>query len=201
LSAKGIKWNAVICLFYSIIAPKTKKTAHIVVTFKKSPIFAFAKAGCASTKEYRMVSSSIGNINKRKYPVGIQSFESIRTGGYVYIDKTPLLYKMITEGKPYFLSRPRRFGKSLMVDTLACIFEGRRELFEAFTTEDGTEQPQLFIATTNWKWEKHPVLRFDFSAGDLESIEQLDALIDYMLGEYEKNMASLQPGLMLISVL
>ena len=175
-----------ICLFYSIIAPKTKKTAHIVVTFKKSPIFAFAKAGCASTKEYRMVSSSIGNINKRKYPVGIQSFESIRTGGYVYVDKTPLLYKMITEGKPYFLSRPRRFGKSLMVDTLACIFVGRRELFEAFTTEDGTEQPQLFIATTNWKWEKHPVLRFDFSAGDLESIEQLDALIDYMLGEYEK---------------
>jgi hypothetical protein len=88
---------------------------------------------------------------------------------------------MITEGKPYFLSRPRRFGKSLMVDTLACIFEGRRELFEAFTTEDGTEQPQLFIATTNWKWEKHPVLRFDFSAGDLENIGQLDALIDYML--------------------
>ena len=48
----------------------------------------------------------------RKYPVGIQSFESIRKDGYIYIDKTPLIYKMITEGKPYFLSRPRRFGKS-----------------------------------------------------------------------------------------
>ena len=97
---------------------------------------------------------------KRKYPVGIQSFESIRMDGYVYVDKTPLIYKMITEGKPYFLSRPRRFGKSLLVSTLAAVFEGRRELFEAFTTEDGIEQPQLYIATTNWRWEKFPVLRF-----------------------------------------
>ncbi len=55
---------------------------------------------------------------KRKYPVGIQSFASIRMDGYVYVDKTPLIYKMMTEGKPYFLSRPRRFGKSLLVSTL-----------------------------------------------------------------------------------
>lgn len=67
---------------------------------------------------------------KRKYPVGIQSFESLRKDGYVYVDKTPLIYKMITEGKPYFLSRPRRFGKSLLVSTLAAVFEGRRDLFE-----------------------------------------------------------------------
>ena len=64
---------------------------------------------------------------KRKYPVGIQSFESIRKDGYLYVDKTALIYKMITEGKPYFLSRPRRFGKSLLVSTLAAVFEGRRE--------------------------------------------------------------------------
>ena len=123
---------------------------------------------------------------KRKYPVGIQSFEKIRTEGYVYVDKTPLVYKMITEGMPYFLSRPRRFGKSLLLNTLAAVFEGRRELFEAFTTEDGIEQPQLFIATTDWRWEKHPVLRFDFSAGDLETIEQLDSLINNTLSQYEK---------------
>lgn len=123
---------------------------------------------------------------KRKYPVGIQSFESLRKDGYLYIDKTPLIYKMITEGKPYFLSRPRRFGKSLLVSTLAAVFEGRRDLFEAFTTEQGIEQPQLFIATTDWKWEKYPVLRFDFSAGDLSTIEQLDTLIDFTLGTYEK---------------
>ena len=120
----------------------------------------------------------------RKYPVGIQSFESIRKDGYIYIDKTPLIYKMITEGKPYFLSRPRRFGKSLLVSTLEAIFQGRRELFEAFTTEDGIEQPQLYIATTNWRWEQYPVLRFDFSK-DLTSINELDGIIDTMLAKYE----------------
>lgn len=123
---------------------------------------------------------------KRKYPVGIQSFESIRMDGYVYIDKTPLIYKMITEGKPYFLSRPRRFGKSLLVSTLAAVFEGRRELFEAFTTEQGIEQPQLYIATTDWKWEKHPVIRFDFSANNLSSIEKMDEYIDNTLADYER---------------
>jgi hypothetical protein len=122
----------------------------------------------------------------RKYPVGIQSFEKIRSEGYVYVDKTALVYKMITEGCPYFLSRPRRFGKSLLVSTLAAVFEGRRELFEAFTTKQGIEQPQLFIATTDWEWEKYPVLRFDFSSGDLSSIEQLDKLIDFTLSQHEK---------------
>ena len=72
---------------------------------------------------------------KRKYPVGIQSFEKIRKEGYLYVDKTELIYKMITEGCPYFLNRPRRFGKSLLVSTLAAVFEGQRELFEAFTTD------------------------------------------------------------------
>ena len=123
---------------------------------------------------------------KRKYPVGVQSFESIRKDGYLYIDKTPFIYKMITEGKPYFLSRPRRFGKSLLVSTLAAVFEGRRELFEAFTTDDGIEQPPLFIAQTDWRWEKHPVIRFDFSSGDLQTIEQLDTLIDQTLKYYEQ---------------
>ncbi len=123
---------------------------------------------------------------KRKYPVGIQSFKSIRQDGYIYVDKTPLIYKMITEGKPYFLSRPRRFGKSLLCDTLAKVFEGRRELFEAFTTDDGIEQPQLFIARSDWRWEHYPVLRFDFSPGSLATIEQLDTLIDFTLARYEQ---------------
>lgn len=123
---------------------------------------------------------------KRKYPVGIQSFESIRQDGYLYVDKTPLIYKMITEGKPYFLSRPRRFGKSLLISTLQAVFEGRRELFDAFTTEYGIEQPQLFIAATDWKWECYPVLRFDFSAGDLVTIEDLDTLIDATLRSFEE---------------
>ena len=123
---------------------------------------------------------------KRKYPVGIQSFEKLRVDGYLYIDKTPLIYKMITEGCPYFLSRPRRFGKSLLVSTLASVFEGRRELFEAFTTEQGIEQPQLYIAQSDWRWEKYPVLRFDFSKSNLTSLERLDEFIDYTLTGYEQ---------------
>ena len=122
----------------------------------------------------------------RKYPVGIQSFESIRMDGYIYVDKTPLIYKMITEGKPYFLSRPRRFGKSLLCSTLEAVFQGRRELFEAFTTEDDIEQPQLFIATTNWKWHPYPVIRFDFSKTRDYTLEVLERQIDYTLSQYEE---------------
>ena len=122
----------------------------------------------------------------RKYPVGIQSFEKIRTDGYIYVDKTPLIYKMITEGCPYFLSRPRRFGKSLLCSTLEAVFQGRRELFEAFTTEDGIEQPQLFIANTSWKWQPHPVIRFDFSKTKEYTVEVLESKIDDTLSFYEE---------------
>ena len=123
---------------------------------------------------------------KRKYPVGIQSFESIRQDGYIYIDKTPLIFKMITEGKPYFLSRPRRFGKSLLCSTLEAVFSGRKELFDAFTTDGGIEQPGLFIATTDWKWEPHPVFRFDFSKTRDYTSEVLKDMIDETLTPYEE---------------
>jgi hypothetical protein len=91
---------------------------------------------------------------------------------------------MITEGKPYFLSRPRRFGKSLLVSTLEAVFKGKKELFDEMVLADGTVQPQLFIATTNWKWEDYPVFHFDFSK-DLLNIDQLDNLIDDALSKYE----------------
>ena len=64
-----------------------------------------------------------------KYPIGVQDFKSIREDGYVYVDKTALVYDMVTSGKIYFLSRPRRFGKSLLVSTLKYYFEGQRDLF------------------------------------------------------------------------
>ena len=92
---------------------------------------------------------------------------------------------MVSSGKFYFLSRPRRFGKSLLCSTLEAFFAGRRELFEEFTTEEGVEQPQLFIATTRWKWEKHPVIRFDFSQERELSLNALDQLIDRTLTCYE----------------
>ena len=65
-----------------------------------------------------------------KYPIGIQDFEQIIEDDYVYLDKTALVYDLVTKGKIYFLSRPRRFGKSLLVSTLKCYFEGKKELFK-----------------------------------------------------------------------
>ena len=92
---------------------------------------------------------------------------------------------MVSSGKFYFLNRPRRFGKSLLCSTLEAFFAGRSELFEEFTTEEGVEQPQLFIARTDWRWEKHPVIRFDFSQGRELSLNALDQLIDRTLTCYE----------------
>ena len=122
----------------------------------------------------------------RKYPAGIQSFETIRLNGFKYVDKTQYVYKMISSGYPIFLSRPRRFGKSLLVSTLEAVFQGRRELFEEITLEDGTVQPRLFIAMTDWKWEKYPVLRFDFSRVGAKGMDSLDTYISLTLSDYEK---------------
>ena len=71
-----------------------------------------------------------------KYPIGIQSYESLRRDGYVYVDKTALIYQLVTTGRYYFLSRPRRFGKSLLISTLQAYFEGKRELFEGLAIAD-----------------------------------------------------------------
>lgn len=65
-----------------------------------------------------------------KYPIGIQTFEQIIMDGYIYVDKTDLIYSLVTRGKIYFLSRPRRFGKSLLLSTLENYFQGRKDLFE-----------------------------------------------------------------------
>ena len=86
-----------------------------------------------------------------KYPIGIQSFEKIRQGGYVYVDKTDLIYKL-AKGSIYFLARPRRFGKSLLVSTLKAYFEGRRDLFEG-----------LKMMELEQEWTKYPVITFDFN--------------------------------------
>ena len=69
-------------------------------------------------------------MSNKIYPIGIQSFEKIRRNGYFYIDKTALIYRLVKTGSYYFLSRPRRFGKSLLTSTLHCYFEGRKELFK-----------------------------------------------------------------------
>jgi hypothetical protein len=97
---------------------------------------------------------------KRLLPVGIQDFSDIRTRGFVYVDKTARAYDLITgSGKAFFLSRPRRFGKSLLCSTLGAIFEGRRELFGEIAG-----RPALAMDGLDWEWRKHPVIYLDLSA-------------------------------------
>ena len=86
-----------------------------------------------------------------KYPIGIQDFEKIIEGGYVYLDKTSLVYDLVQNGNIYFLSRPRRFGKSLLVSTLKCYFEGKKELFKG-----------LAIDNLEKEWKQYPVFHFSF---------------------------------------
>ena len=96
------------------------------------------------------------------YPIGIQDFEKIRKDGFVYVDKTDLVYKMAQKGGYYFLSRPRRFGKSLLVSTLEAYFSGKKELFDS-----------LAIAELEKNWIQYPVLRFDLSGKQYKSISDL----------------------------
>jgi len=93
----------------------------------------------------------------RKLPLGIQDFPSLREDGYLYVDKTALVHKIATEGRAYFLSRPRRFGKSLLLSTLGAYFEGKRELFHG-----------LALETLEQDWIEHPVLRLDLNAKEFE---------------------------------
>ena len=110
-----------------------------------------------------------------KYPVGIQTFEKIRKGGYLYVDKTKYIVDFRKKGMSYvFLSRPRRFGKSLFASTLQAYFEGRKELFEG-----------LAIADYEKEWTKHPVLHFDMSGGKHMEKEQLERYLADMLDDQE----------------
>ena len=74
-------------------------------------------------------------LQERKLPIGIQTFEEIRSNGYLYVDKTAMVYRIANEGKPYFLSRPRRFGKSLLLTTFEAYFQGKKELFKGLAIE------------------------------------------------------------------
>lgn len=112
--------------------------------------------------------------NDRKLPVGIQSFEEIRKGGYLYVDKTDIIWQLANRGKKYnYLSRPRRFGKSVLVDTLEAYFMGKKELFEG-----------LKIMQMETEWVKRPVIRLDMSRAGAEP-ESLKGYLDYTFQEYE----------------
>ncbi len=114
-----------------------------------------------------------------KYPIGIQDFEKIIEGGYVYVDKTDFIYDLAHDGNIYFLNRPRRFGKSLLVSTLQYYFEGKRELFRG-----------LAIDRLETEWKKYPVMKISFSTGEYSQDgilkERLEGLLDQWEGLYGK---------------
>ncbi len=121
-------------------------------------------------------------MTKRKLPIGIQTFREIREEGCYYVDKTAYAHQLVAGGKHYFLSRPRRFGKSLFVDTLKELFEGNEPLFQGLAVHD------------RWDWSvHHPVLRLDFSAGDYTDPTCLADEAAAQLAAFEKQ-AGIDPG-------
>lgn len=119
------------------------------------------------------------NFNMRKkLPIGISNLREIIQDGYVYVDKTRYVYELASTGKYYFLSRPRRFGKSLFVDTLKEAFEGNKELFEGLWLYD------------NWDWsKKYPVIYISFAEGKIANRSELD---DWIIGQFKDNMERLE---------
>lgn len=109
-----------------------------------------------------------------KYPIGIQSFEKLRKGGFVYVDKTELVYDLVTTGAIYFLSRPRRFGKSLLVSTLECYFRAQKELFQG-----------LAIEALEQDWYEHPVFKIDFNGDRFTQPGILEAKIEGHITQWE----------------
>ena len=114
-----------------------------------------------------------------KYPIGIQNFGEVRRDGYAYVDKTALMYKLVSEGKYYFLSRPRRFGKSLFLSTLEAYFDGQRELFEG-----------LAVSEVEKEWVRHPILHLDLNAAKYDDIEALNDILNVALSGWETQYGS-----------
>ena len=113
----------------------------------------------------------------RKIPIGIQGFEGLRNDGYIYVDKTKYIYRLAHEGKPYFLSRPRRFGKSLLLSAMKAYWEGKKKLFSGLAIEkleEGNDEA----------WQPHPVFYFDFN-GDNYLETPIETVLDGMLCDWE----------------
>ena len=114
-----------------------------------------------------------------KYPIGIQNFESLIKEDYMYIDKTDLIYQIASEGRYYFLSRPRRFGKSILLSTFKAYFEGKQHLFEG-----------LAISHLETKWEKYPIFHIDFNSREYKDEDSLTAELNRHLESFEKEYGS-----------
>ena len=112
---------------------------------------------------------------QHKLPIGIQGFESLVNDNYLYVDKTEAIYRLASSGRYYFLSRPRRFGKSLLLSTLKAYFEGKRELFGG-----------LHISTVEEKWDKYPIFHLDLNTGSYDSYQGLCDVLSYHFTAWER---------------
>ena len=123
----------------------------------------------------------------RKLPIGIQSFKDLREKGFLYVDKTEYLFRLVNTGKVYFLSRPRRFGKSLFLSTLAAYFLGQKDLFNGLYLEQAEEE--LALQENRIAWQKYPMLYLDFNTGQYDTLESLISRIELFLSPLEKKYA------------
>ncbi len=138
--------------------------------------------GAGTQSMTRMETGSDPRTARRKLPIGIQTFRTIREDGCYYVDKTAYVQRLADEGTHYFLSRPRRFGKSLLLDTLKELFEGSEELFRGLAVHD------------RWDWSvRRPVLRLDFGAGDFEKPDYLREEVAAQFEDIE-TQAGISPG-------
>ncbi|MBD5273691.1 MAG: AAA family ATPase [Bacteroides sp.] len=117
-----------------------------------------------------------------KYPIGVQSFSKIREGGFLYIDKTAILYRLLHTDGYYFLSRPRRFGKSLMLSTIEAYYQGRRELFKGLALDSLTDD-----------WDPHPVLHLDLNAREYIDRDSVVAQLNLHLELWEARYDCAKP--------
>ncbi|MGF7110329.1 ATP-binding protein [Treponema pedis] len=115
----------------------------------------------------------------RKLPIGVQSFKDLREKEFLYVDKTAFIPKLANSGKVYFLSRPRRFGKSLFLSTLKAYFLGQKELFKQLAVEQ-------YENATDEPWQEYPVFYFDFNVGEFNSKDDLKARLNFELSRYEE---------------
>ncbi len=113
--------------------------------------------------------------HKLLYPIGLQAFSGIREGGYTYVDKTDYIHQLVSSGKYYFLSRPRRFGKSLLLSTIDCFFSGRRDLFDG-----------LAISRYDYDWDQYPVLHLDLSGIKADKDINLSLHLNDFLSRWEE---------------
>ena len=146
-----------ICFFVEIYFLRNKATSFVKMII-------FAK---------RM--NEIMETTYRRYPIGIQNFEDLRNNNCVYIDKTELIYRLTHSDKIYFLSRPRRFGKSLLVSTLEAYFQGKKHLFEGLAME-----------RLETEWTEYPVLHMDFSVSKYTDADKLREVLNIQISRWEK---------------